>query len=183
MPPPNTSCTSKRRFNVTSIVVSVSAWFGSAVWYHLTSFILGSKLRFIQSLAVSGYGMFGWCLALFVCQIIVLLRKAGLPLAPGLPLVIFGVPSGIVMGLVFSQQTPVRLRGSMALWVWPKLICFLIVAVTHYELLRYMFVVIIPGEQQLCALWSALQPDDFAKFVTQKDLRHFAAVVKSKAGM
>ena len=34
------------------------------VWYYGVSYVLGSRLRFVQAVAVSGYGLFGWVLAL-----------------------------------------------------------------------------------------------------------------------
>jgi len=36
---------------------------------------------------------------------------------------------------------------------WPRALCFVLVLVTHVELLRYLHHVVIPGEQLLCAVW------------------------------
>ena len=45
----------------------------------------------------------------------------------------------------------------------------------HVQLLRYLFHVIIPGEKQICALWSTLQPaQDFAKWSKQREIRHIS---------
>jgi len=66
-------------------------------------------------------------------------------------------------------------HARVLIWIWPKLLCFLLVVLTHYQLLRYLFHVIIPGEQQLCALWSTLQPaQDFAKWSKQREIRHIS---------
>ena len=106
-------------------------------------------------------------------------------------MLLFGVPSGVAMGLVFSHYTPARERGAgglpmysdgredvgggeggageggggaaraccgvgaraprgrggrcaglgharVLIWIWPKLLCFVLVVLTHYQLLRYV---------------------------------------------
>jgi hypothetical protein len=34
-----------------------------------------------------------------------------------------------------------------------RCICFLLVLLTHVELLRYLYLVVVPGEQKRCAVW------------------------------
>ena len=108
--------------------MSVGSWAGTTVWYYLVSYVLGSRLRFVQALAVSGYGLFGWVLALIVGQLMLLARQNGIGLGlwgvvgdatwrPSItmslevPMMVFGIPSGSSMGLVFSHYTPARERG------------------------------------------------------------------------
>jgi len=67
----------------TSIAMSVGSWAGTAVWYYLVSYVLGSRLRFVQALAVSGYGLFGWVLALIAGQLMLLARQNDLGLGKG----------------------------------------------------------------------------------------------------
>lgn len=34
-----------------------------------------------------------------------------------------------------------------------RCVCFLLVPLTHVELLRYLYLVVVPGEQRRCAVW------------------------------
>jgi hypothetical protein len=61
------------------------------------------------------------------------------------------------MGLVGGGGGCLSARLSSARqWLcsrWPKGLVFVLVLVTHVELLRYLHHVVIPGEQMLCAVW------------------------------
>ena len=61
--------------------------------------------------------------------------------------------------------------------LWPKLLCFVIVIVTHYQFLRYLALTFLPGKRQLCALSAFLQPKEFAEILTQKQLRDYTLIV------
>lgn len=67
-----------------------------------------------------------------------------------------------------------------AMWIWPKALCFVVILATHVELMRYVRHVIIPGEQQLCALWSGIRPEDFALY-DYEELKRLANALKSNA--
>lgn len=118
-----------------------------------------------------------------------------LPMTMFLPLVIFGLPCSMAQGYVFWEHTPASsltlqpsaLPASMQqfaannsrclqrlLWAFPKILAFILVAGTHYQLLWYMARVFLPGRRQLCRLSALMQPSQYADILTQKELRLFA---------
>ena len=83
-----------------AIVVSLSSWIGTALFYHLVAFLLGARGSLLQSVCITGYGTFGWCVALVACQLLVLLwHLTGVRVNHEIPLFLFGVPSGAAMAL------------------------------------------------------------------------------------
>mmetsp|Transcript_18052 Transcript_18052/g.23439 ORF Transcript_18052/g.23439 Transcript_18052/m.23439 type:complete len:673 (-) Transcript_18052:21-2039(-) len=218
----------------TVLLVSSSTWLGASLWYHLVSYLLGSRLEVIQSFTVVGYGLIGTCVSLVASQLLVLLQRElshspakWASLNPEWGLFAFGIPSGVALAIVFSQSTPIRKKSrksssssssssshfinerneqdeenennirnhiepvrrvravarktkQTAAWCWPKALCFLVVLVTHLELLRYIHHVVIPGEQKLCAMWSNMLPEDIARF-DYYEIQKLAHTIKEKA--
>ena len=75
----------------------------------------------------------------------------------------------------------VRAKASKAVSaVWPKCLSFALALCTHVELIRYLRHVIIPGEQEVCAVWSGVLPEDFAKFDIE-DLQKLAHTIRKNA--
>ncbi|CAN0106902.1 unnamed protein product, partial [Phaeothamnion confervicola] len=50
----------------TSLAVAFGTWLGTASFYYAVSLLLASRVRLVQSVAVTGYGLFGWCVGLLV---------------------------------------------------------------------------------------------------------------------
>eukprot|EP01039_Chlorochromonas_danica_P006813 gene6813-7526_t len=116
-------------------------------------------------------------------------------LAAFLPLIVVGLPCSLAQGYVFWEHTPASsltlqptaLPVSIQpfatqhsrclqrlLWAGPKILAFVVVAGTHYQLLWYMARVFLPGRRQLCRLSALMQPSQYADILTQKELRLFA---------
>ncbi len=106
-----------------------------------------------------------------------------------LPLVIFGIPASIAQGYMFWEQTPPstlvlqpssfpQSMQSFAsthagliqrfIWALPKIIAFILVAGTHYQLLWYIARIFLPGRRQLCRLASLIKPSTYAEILSQK---------------
>ena len=51
-------------------------------------------------------------------------------------------------------------------WSWSRIICFAIIITTHYEILRYIYHAVIPGQQTACNTFAVLSPADVAKFLS-----------------
>ena len=199
-----------------SIVVSLSSWLGAGLFYHLFTYLLGSKGGLLQSLCVTGYGIFGSAAALVGCQLLALLsRLTGVRVSHEIPLFLLGVPSGYAMAASFvgtirvvaptpAHQHQHHHRGrclgggaggagtgssagagdvggsgttarggsfvgsvkSWSTWAWPQFLCCFVILIAHYEILRYIFHIVIPNQQHACNAFSALSPADVAKFLS-----------------
>ena len=55
---------------------------------------------------------------------------------------------------------------SWSSWAWPQFLCCFVILIAHYEILRYIFHIVIPNQQHVCNAFSALSPADVAKFLS-----------------
>jgi len=158
-----------------SLAVSFNVWLGTSTMYFLLSYLLVSRVTFLQSLASTGYALFGWCLALFSAH---MLTFCGIgQLGVELILLILGGPSAWNLAMVFWREHPLPrtecLRNRIIIAL-PKLGLFMIVAGTHYQFLRYLYNDFLKGNKELCRISSVLNPKEFANIVTQKQIRKYA---------
>jgi hypothetical protein len=192
--------TSRHGCNPTSqlgnaVVVSLLIWIGLSGVYRGLSMILAPHIQYKHCLSMVGYSFICWNLALLVSLILEPFKDM-LPLANAyLPLVFLGLPASIAQGLMFWEHAPSSsltlqpsaLPQSMQqcatsnarliqrlLWALPKIVAFVLIAATHYQLLWYLARVFLPGRRQLCQLSALVRPTRYAEILAQKDLRVFA---------
>eukprot|EP01137_Pigoraptor_chileana_P013633 Opistho-2@67364 len=48
----------------TSMAVTFGYWFGASMLFYVASFVFNTSISIVQSLSVTGYGLFGYCIAL-----------------------------------------------------------------------------------------------------------------------
>jgi len=159
-----------------SLAVSFNVWVGTSCFYFAISYLLAAHITFLQSLAATGYGLFGWCLALLSAH---LSWHAGLGrVGEELILLVFGGPAAINLAVVFWREQPSPSpEGSFynrLFILLPKVTIFAVVAGTHYQFLRYLYNDFLQGNKELCVISSVLNPQDFANILTQKQLREMA---------
>lgn len=192
--------TSRHGCNPTSqlgnaVVVSLLIWIGLSGLYRGLSMILAPHILYKHCLSIVGYSFVCWNIALMMSLMLEPFKDM-LPLVNAyLPLVFLGLPASIAQGLMFWEHTPASsltlqpssLPQSMQqcatnnarliqrfLWALPKIIAFVLIAGTHYQLLWYLARVFLPGRRQLCQLTALIRPTRYAEILAQKDLRVFA---------
>lgn len=164
----------------------------------MLAIFVAPTITFKHSLSMIGYSFFAWNVALLCALPLEQYRDSppNNALAAStsisttlLPLVIFGIPASIAQGYMFWEQTPPStlvlqpssLPQSMQsfatthsrmiqrfIWALPKIVAFIVVAGTHYQLLWYIARVFLPGRRQLCRLAALVRPSTYAEILSQK---------------
>eukprot|EP01040_Poterioochromonas_malhamensis_P004114 gene4114-4404_t len=191
--------TSRHGCNPTSqlgntVIISLFIWIGLSGLYRLLALLVAPSISYKNCLSVIGYSFYSWNMAI-LCSLPLEHYKDQLKIPILLPLVIFGLPSSICQGYMFWEHTPpstIVLQPSVLptslqsiatnnsrliqrfLWALPKIVAFIVVAGTHYQLLWYMARVFLPGRRQLCRLSALIQPSQYADILSQKEIRMFA---------
>ena len=180
-----------------AVVVSLCLWLGLSSLYRLLSFMIAPTIELKHTLCMTGYSFLSWSLAMLLSYPLELYEENwGIPVAT--PLVLLGMPSAVALAASFWEHTPsssLTLRPSALhhslqscatqnsrtlqrlLWAVPKIIAFVIVALTHYQFLWYVARIFLPGRKSACRLAAVLQPSKYADILTQKELRQFASAL------
>lgn len=161
-------------------------------------------IEFKHCLCIVGYSFFSWSAALLLSYPLEHYQDV-FKVPSTLPLIMLGGPAAIAQGYIFWEYVPnsslklfdhqsrtyrilrnrwvqscARANSSWmekALWIAPKVVAFVVIAGTHYQLLWYISRVFLPGKRQLCALSALIQPSRYADILTQKELLKFATDV------
>ena len=165
-------------------------------------------IEFKHCLCIVGYSFYSWSLALLLSYPLEHYQEL-FKIPPTLPLILLGGPAAIAQGYIFWEYVPnsslklfdqhsrtyrilhnrwvqscARANSTWvekAMWVAPKVLVFVVIAGTHYQLLWYISRVFLPGKRQLCALSALIQPSRYADILTQKELLKFASDVLQKS--
>lgn len=168
------------------IIVCLFVWIGLSLLYRFLAIFVAPSIQFKHCLCVTGYSFFFWSLAILSTLPLEHYRDSiSLPILT--PLIIIGLPCSIAQGFIFWESTPhanqtnncpsifnFKILESLARAL-PKIIAFILIAGTHYQLLWYIARVFLPGSRQLCRLSALIKPTIYADILTQKELRIFAS--------
>lgn len=176
-----------------SVITSLCLWIGLSTLYQVVGWLLAPPIRFTHCLCMVGYSFYSWMLAMSCSYFLEVVL--GLDRPHSVPLIIFGIPSSVSLGILFWELTPasgVTLRPSAFpsslqscvmqhsrllqrfTQLIPKLLGFIFVTATHYQFLWYLARVFLPGRRQMCRLSAIISPAAYADILTQKELLSFA---------
>jgi hypothetical protein len=163
-------------------VMSIFTWLGLSTLYRLLGFAILPQLKFKNCLCITGYSFYYWNLAILLYYPLDSWTNS---FSSTIPLVIFGLPTAFSQGYIFlqagvvhnpkveSKKSSQHFSSSM-LWLFPKLLCFLLVLLTHYQFLWYFLRVFLPGKSQVCELARLMNPVKYTDILIQKDVVKYA---------
>jgi hypothetical protein len=176
-----------------TVVTSFCLWLGLASLYSLVAILLAPAISFKQTLCMTGYSFYPWMVAILTSYTLEQLESNYWMHVT--PLILFGLPSSVALGLLFWEYTPqssvtMRVNSCPQRLQWcaqrnldllqrllhalPKIIAFVFVVATHYQFLWFLARVFLPGRKQMCRLTAILQPAAYADILTQKELIRYA---------
>ncbi len=164
-------------------VMTLFTWLGLSTLYRLLGFAMLPQLKFKHCLCITGYSFYYWNLAILVYYPLDSWTNS---FSSSIPLVIFGLPTAFAQGYIFLQaggntynakvenkKNSQHYSASM-FWLFPRLLCFLFVLLSHYQFLWYFLRVFLPGKSQVCQLARLMNPVKYTDILIQKDVVKYA---------
>ena len=156
--------------------------------YRLLSYFVSPWMEMRHCLCIVGYSFYAWSAALFLTYP---LEHYGtfFRLPYSLALISLGIPSALAQGYIFWEHIPqsmITIKPNtlhrlinkcitvdeswvqQAVRMMPKIVVFILISGTHYQLLWYVSRVFLPGKRQLCELQELIEPANYADILTQK---------------
>lgn len=167
-----------------TVVISLCIWVALSAVYRLLAYFVCPWMELKHCLCILGYSFYPWSAALLLSYPLEFSSHVfGIP--SFLPLVLLGIPAAVTQGFIFWEAVP---QSSITIkpnalhrsiqqysswiqqlaWLAPKLVAFVFIAGTHYQLLWYIARVFLPGKRQLCELSALVEPSKYADILTQK---------------